>query len=1565
MKRVIALLTAMVITIVSVFSTYPSCGKVACAAKANYQSYYNEYAMSLSNRCLEYQRYLTNIGSKQFGLLYSLRILTQYSEYVHFMITYYGNKKEKLGISDRTVSVYETDLHEEFESFNARFASDSKDYAPLKISHYFTGEANSDNQDAGKHKTARDDIEVFVVKTVPEYLSSLLKDIQDDIVQARGDKTKEEKVKSDNATLLMNIYAVCLYAQEAKSDLGTMTPFYESGKNKGKHKRYNLSHNNSSMEDAYASLMKDYADLMEIAKKVFKRQQVDDDITLDLSKAYISNLSDAVVTENGTEIPDSPNLSKLYYAIMAAGSVYVPLQSYAGNSAFQAAVKDLTNDDQVQQQIVEFYSSVKDIRKPLYKRELDEDGNPTGTATLVTIEKFFKDIREKNSGALCAILGRFSYSSSSGSWIYYQDNTRNLGNDYSKAANNQDTTVNTSDETDAATLYEPVDNEDHADGDYDEESNDSEPADADEDTETDEGDTDLQHSLSGLFSGIIGKTAYAAKAEETPQPEQSNDGNTLQKSDETSGQNGTDENTIDNSGVFAYSDITDETKMTDALYFYGCDYSRDVDNMTFSLMNNILNSSSNLQYISDKSTRCLYINAFGDIVTDDNLVIFPGIANPLMYRDTESYNPYTAAFMNFYPTSYWSSRTFKLTNKNGIGKYLICKQTSNKSSDALKLYSLQTESINSIKSTSPLINRDIFLDFSVDGNTKIQMLQYRRMIFGADSKWNEDNALYLYTPLVINCSAQIDGISVFPYVMNEDHNFSVAKAIAKNMYWYLTTDTKTNSNEASVKRFNDNYILHNFLISGVSGTNNPKGYSTNVLEQYQKYVENSNSRFLSKLMDLSSIIVDSVSGVQGVIGLRESLQNPILGRVLTFCKSNILFFFLVIAVILLAAFAKMGIDRFQMIIKFLVCMLATYLSITIIPTYLPMIFNIVINNVSENLSYKIMATQIEKDSIGELEKSLNEDGTEKLNSDSITVYRSGTLNYQEFVNNVNVEESDLTSGNIVVINEESGLYAEGDSLKINAFKLYGTLKIAKDDAIQKKEGSNGSGTLSYKLNESGRSPIAEGASEVYKLKAYKTVSNNLDYYAPYYQIVDSFIGNMNKLQDIVNVPRSTIVYSNGVIKDNFLVYSFVNSQVFLTPGSYDSVPSVEGLTSDEEEAIAAEASALSNDLLKAFGHSNKASDFLGLSGWLRDPTLAMRKTLWYKSMAENGYYDKKTGEANKGRMDHLISKVNRVTKNFIFEMDDLIGQVSDDTMIKIISTRAMIALCQEISEVGNWVYPFSLNYGDFSLKEVIGSVFISNYQKFTAMNLDVVDYVGFNYGWFNLIMLDVLVVLLFLITWVVQLLISVLYLLLCISFIIKLLAQGDGKAPLKGFFKCSVIIMVCYTVLALGLVLAERSNGSPVCIYFMLAICLLISYVLSVVVTSVLSSWADVGNSAVNVKMKNAFDLRRAGQKVGSIRAGQIIAGRHSRQHTRYGRYDNGGYRVNYGNEHMYSMYDYDSPVDAMYEGSTSYGAGIPYENNDAEDDIVVNTAGIPDVEDLSAQVYNNIEDEEDITEYR
>ena len=191
MKRVTAVLLSLMIVILSVFSDV---NYQRVSAAVNYSVYYDDFSLYLTARCKDYQECLRDTGSKQFGLLYSMRIITQYSLYVDFMLKYYDD----LGMSQKTVRVYERDLAKRWDDFNKKYGkSKTNSFKAYTMKHTFTGHYTQKNN-TGNRKTTRTEIKKELCVNIPAYLKSMLKSVKDDITNAskNGKRKQNESVRN-------------------------------------------------------------------------------------------------------------------------------------------------------------------------------------------------------------------------------------------------------------------------------------------------------------------------------------------------------------------------------------------------------------------------------------------------------------------------------------------------------------------------------------------------------------------------------------------------------------------------------------------------------------------------------------------------------------------------------------------------------------------------------------------------------------------------------------------------------------------------------------------------------------------------------------------------------------------------------------------------------------------------------------------------------------------------------------------------------------------------------------------------------------------------------------------------------------------------------------------------------------------------------------------------------------------------------------------------------------------------------------------------------------------------
>lgn len=895
--------------------------------------------------------------------------------------------------------------------------------------------------------------------------------------------------------------------------------------------------------------------------------------------------------------------------------------------------------------------------------------------------------------------------------------------------------------------------------------------------------------------------------------------------------------------LYANETISDESKLSNPVLLYGTKFSRQVDNMTTAIMKNIINECVSLESVKNKSTRYLYMNAFGDIVLDDGMVVMPGICNPLLYdNDVLSYNPYTVAFMNSYPSVLSRSYYFQVTNNNDVGKYVFFADASNESAKGCSIRMYQINENNNVKQVSykPVLNiNPAFYTNDVD---ELEMLTPQRFVFGSVAKWANSTDetsvdFYSQSPIVQSTCATIDGKIVFPYVVADDTNYKLASVIALNAYRHISLDEET-SKYTNINGLYDAYIIENFILTNCLGTNNTTGYAKNNLTEYNTFVGNSDSRISQQIVQYSQNFLEKTSDTSGVIGVKSSYEDTILGTVTRLLQENWWLFITIIIIILLVSFMKMHRDLLETVILLVASVGVTYALVFIVPVYLSMIYNVAINNMCENLSYEIVGVKTENQDAN-IENALlvDENGNLALNTSSITLYRASSKDLGYFYNSVNVVAADVTAGNTEVINQDAGIFIEGDSIKVNLDILFDTLPITGES-----------------INEEG--------TYVYQLRSDKVVSNNVDYYTPYYQIVDGFIGKLNTLAEVYKIPRSTTVYADGKSKDNFLVYSYVHSAPFLSPGNYEIEEQEEAASYVADyNALVTANKQLAEELTIAFGSNG---DWLGCHTIFTELTEESKKTLWAQAMQKNGYYDSEWNP-NEEKINDLISYINRQTKDFVFDMEGQIGTLSDSTMIKLISLRALVAFTQRVSEFGNFLYPFSINYAEFTLEDVIAAVFTSDYETYIACDMDIASYVATNYGWVHLIVFDILVLMMFLLINTIKVIIPVLYILLCVLLIVKIMMQGDLKSTFRGYAKSSFMIFALFTVYDATLVCIKNIGHYTISIYLLLFITLITLGLILTVISAIGSSVLDLGDRAIGEHLMAFVDKLHLSNTVNNI----------------------------------------------------------------------------------------------------
>ena len=866
------------------------------------------------------------------------------------------------------------------------------------------------------------------------------------------------------------------------------------------------------------------------------------------------------------------------------------------------------------------------------------------------------------------------------------------------------------------------------------------------------------------------------------------------------------------------------------------------------LFGNAFRDLRNTAALERRRNSILYMNVFGDIVLDDNLVIIPGASNPLIYNPARAYNPYTVAFMNSYPRLAQDATTLRVQNATDFNKHMLfISQDVWNSIGSLFAFSFFG---NNIVFTEDLVREvieyNIFgyinleirkipaADEFVPGNRRRGIPIFPFFYGGGDGRvtnWYSflrigytDNVgghnlfgeiRHLLTgemAVVFEQTLTNQNFTLFPYSPDENHPdflgqavdpnsmYMAPRLIAQNMFWYFMHDPATLSMGTTPNDvLRADFIFENIIVEMLQGVEYVSAFERNI-ELTDFLLNDGQDDSLNELIGFAQSFMDNVGGMDGVLGMRSADADPIFGSVLQVTRRYAMYLFIVILAIFVFRYMKRG-DFLYVATMSTISGFFVYLFIFIMPTYLPILYNSVGNVFTDRLVSHTVLYKTERFSTTYgVANQLNVQSNYDVQTVSITIYRMSEAALRRFSEDYGVPLEAFRYGGRVVIDPRIGLFIQGDSLKINIDVLF----------------------LNHRIT--GR--LVPGTHiHQYQLFSEKLTSSSLDFFIPYFLIADGFVDTLNALLRAYTIPRTTANYVDGLIKDAFVVFNYTNSIPFLYGEDFHLVY---GLTPIE--------------MFRLQEFFPNPTDFLNLSEWIHNPTSQMQSTLWYRTMLRNGFYDPVLGEHRRNR---LIEYVNNRTKAFLIENQSIIGFVSDQSLIKVTAMQALFHFNSHISEIGMWAFPLGYNQEELNLNDVFLTALTTHGERFVHHHFDLVIYIANNYGVVGLRFFIAIMFFAVLFVVLAQFSMPVLYLLLGIFVLYSLVLDKPVMDLLKGYFKITFAIIGIYTSFIITLAWVPAFISGMTMLVALAIINLLLLFTMVIVILGFLADISNFGNYGI------------------------------------------------------------------------------------------------------------------------
>ena len=1335
------------------------------------------------------------------GAIYSLQSIASLAMWFEYACT-----TSQLGFSKSEMSVYYNHLSSLINTYNSSYSETTDD---LAISSQLDNFPLSSDDVKGYGEFAGKVVDQSV-KTLNEYAGQII-----DILKSDGDydnlndDEKKEYLNTDRCRL------VCKALFKASERINNE---YEDILSIGR--KVQDVYGESSIYSRQVTQFLNYVNNDEYSDFIDKgRDLVNQEIeTNAIADDFVGN-SAIKRYESLIDGEESATVNSHYYKCIAASSVYRPLESKVGEKAFIEALLDLDDADEVEK----VYQDNCSLKKPLYKAT--SDGDKFVKAEKVTIKEFITDLKKGNSGDLVALKGKFKRNEDGDAFAYY---------DGKGQAIYQDTLEDASDDPNTTKADDSNSDDSSDDSDSDDSSDDSNSDDSSDDSDGNSDKTDDNNSDNSDDSNSDDSN--------------SNDDDTYKSS-----------NSTDNGDEFIPNEtVTDVDKLSDSYFSYGYKGSNvNAQSVTNTMLaSNILIDNKAIDSISNVSARYLYVNPFGDIVLDDDTVVIPASANATYYssEDRITYNPNTAAFMNFYPTVSLNSKDF---SASGFAGKFICymktdkngKSTDNGPTEYKPSAFGQTStgpctSIDDVYSAQSVLYKISSNEESLKtwgngydmmpleitmfdgGSDKIQTMRameysfvfHWKGIFSATRTQSQD--LICIVPNSKLTVTYGSTTNLFPLTGDEtDSDFiERCKYIAHRYY-----EGMSYSKEGECVGHNERYDyqkMTKLFECALDGLSNINTYVKNSMSEYEdKEKDNVLKRLVKSGVDW---LVSGIGETKGAIGVSDAYSSPIFSSILFYFDEFLPFILVAVFVYFIAKYSRRKVNIIYAISGIIFSMVFVFFFLELVPNYLPIAVNGLVNNTSDDLAYNSMFMRFEQyNNAYSTNASVNSDSENDLDSCSINLYRINDIDLDNFCSRLKIDKQDLLSDKGVILDADSGLFVKGDVIKISLDRVMSSLSI------------KGSYTNDDIQNQ-------------YSITSTKYISSSLDYYCPYYAVVDSFIDKLNKFSKLYSIPSSQVYYpSIKSYKDSFMVSSYVNSDLFLNG---------QDLTVLKDNFNSLVYDNATDPTM--FGDNN--IDWLGLNevmtNYISDNYDKVKETLWYKTMERQGYYSKGDLTDEEG-LSKIINNVNKVTKRFLVANAEELNYISDENLIKLISLYATCELDRELGFIDDAIYPESLNYEELTINDVLLPIVTTDYGRYVAANMDLSDYVNEEFNWIGSLLLGIDILLCWLIVNIMKYAIPVMYLILLLCIIYRFVVKKDEvKTAVWGYIKVFGSLCLSYMVFIMCSSFVKKFNDSVFILVILLLVYGIILSIMSTIIYALLISKFDFGSVNVASTIKRMAD---------------------------------------------------------------------------------------------------------------
>lgn len=364
----------------------------------------SEMVQGINNELKSINKVKIRETNTENGLLYNVKTLTKHACWIHALQELQkeeGNKDEKiLGYSQETINYQQEKILEQFSKFNKFYSQDSEKFIKCEI------------MDTGVEANEFDYNEVM--QDTKEYLTIIM----DKMLEESNNDVEAASKKNKKA--LKYIYYICEMDNTVTMRFNSMMPENSDDDGKGT-PIFTLKQNGNAKGLRDLTTSDKYKDLITKGREISDKDRAN--ITsgdIDASKELIELFLKGLQLDDGKA--NYADVSKLWYLYFSGSSVYQPFNSKVGCDEIKTAINQISKTKGDNNTVIKTFNNAIKYRKPLYSVQIDSDGIPTGTATMITLKQLMEKVNNQDTCGLIVPKGLWDKAMDDNSYVYYKEN---------------------------------------------------------------------------------------------------------------------------------------------------------------------------------------------------------------------------------------------------------------------------------------------------------------------------------------------------------------------------------------------------------------------------------------------------------------------------------------------------------------------------------------------------------------------------------------------------------------------------------------------------------------------------------------------------------------------------------------------------------------------------------------------------------------------------------------------------------------------------------------------------------------------------------------------------------------------------------------------------------------------------------------------------------------------------------------------------------------------------------------------------------------------------------------